>query len=181
MRSDVRGPQFVFRIAKNKNLMTAMQTALIFAVYMIISVGAMRALEPTWTNIDGAYFAIATVTTVGYGDIAPTSDGSRWIAIFMIVFGITTVFSAVAGVIAHGLAPITKYGRELMETAVSTSTSWGLLRFTTRRISFHLLYFFLRSRWPLRASLSQLILRTHLASGCTTALSRRRLSDTETP
>jgi hypothetical protein len=84
---------------------------------MIISVGAMRALEPTWTNIDGAYFAIATVATVGYGDIAPTSDGSRWVAIFMIVFGITMVFSAVAGVIAHGLAPITKYGRALMEKA----------------------------------------------------------------
>ena len=118
MPFNVRGPQFVFRISKNKDLMTALQTALIFAVYMIISVGAMRALEPTWTNIDGAYFAIATVTTVGYGDIAPTSDGSRWIAIFMIVFGITIVFSAVAGVIAHGLAPITKYGRELMEKAL---------------------------------------------------------------
>ena len=107
----------MFHIVKNKDLMTALQTALIFAVYMIISVGAMRALEPTWTNIDGAYFAIATVSTVGYGDIAPTSDGSRWVAIFMIVFGITIVFSAVAGVIAHGLAPITKYGRALMEKA----------------------------------------------------------------
>jgi hypothetical protein len=75
-------------------------------------------LERDWTNIDGAYFAIATVATVGYGDIKPTSDSSRWVAIFMIVFGITIVFSAVAGVIAHGLAPITKYGRALMEKAL---------------------------------------------------------------
>jgi hypothetical protein len=118
MPSNVRGPQFVFRISKNKDLMSALQTALIFAVYMIISVGLMCYLERDWTNIDGAYFAIATVATVGYGDIAPTSDGSRWVAIFMIVFGITIVFSAVAGVIAHGLAPITKYGRALMEKAL---------------------------------------------------------------
>jgi hypothetical protein len=118
MPSNVRGPQFVFRISKNKDLRTALQTALIFAVYMIISVGLMCYLERDWTNIDGAYFAIATVATVGYGDIKPTSDGSRWVAIFMIVFGITTVFSAVAGVIAHGLAPITKYGRALMEKAL---------------------------------------------------------------
>ena len=117
MPSNVRGPQFVFRISKNKDLMTALQTALIFAVYMIISVGLMCYLERDWTNIDGAYFAIATVSTVGYGDIKPTSDSSRWVAIFMIVFGITIVFSAVAGVIAHGLAPITKYGRALMEKA----------------------------------------------------------------
>ena len=118
MPSDVRGPQFVFRISKNKDLMTALQTALIFAVYMMISVGLMCYLERDWTNIDGAYFAIATVSTVGYGDIKPTSDGSRWVAIVMIVFGITLVFSAVAGVIAHGLAPITKYGRALMEKAL---------------------------------------------------------------
>ena len=118
MPSNVRGPQFVFRISKNEDLRTALQTALIFAVYMIISVGLMCYLERDWTNIDGAYFAIATVSTVGYGDIKPTSDSSRWVAIFMIVFGITIVFSAVAGVIAHGLAPITKYGRALMEKAL---------------------------------------------------------------
>lgn len=192
MPSDVRGPQFVFRISKNKDLMTALQTALIFAVYMMISVGLMCYLERDWTNIDGAYFAIATVSTVGYGDIAPTSDGSRWVTIFMIVFGITLVFSAVAGVIAHGLAPITKYGRALMEKAlprqgVDLDGDGGFDFYIPRAAPIYYaknllptIVLFLRSKWPLRAFSLQSILRIHLANGCITALSRRRLSDTAT-
>lgn len=31
----------------------------------------------SWTWIEAFYFSTATVTTVGYGDLAPTNDASR--------------------------------------------------------------------------------------------------------
>lgn len=41
-----------------------------------------------WTWIESFYFTVATVTTVGYGDIAPTSDETRLAASLYILFGV---------------------------------------------------------------------------------------------
>ena len=41
-----------------------------------------------WTWIESFYFTIATITTVGYGDIAPSNDGSRLITALFILFGV---------------------------------------------------------------------------------------------
>lgn len=37
--------------------------------------------------LDAAYWAIATVTTVGYGDIIPTTVGGKIVSIFMMILG----------------------------------------------------------------------------------------------
>jgi voltage-gated potassium channel len=37
---------------------------------------------------DGAWWAVTTVTTVGYGDFSPKTDGGRVIATFVMVIGI---------------------------------------------------------------------------------------------
>ena len=39
--------------------------------------------------IDAAWWTVATVTTVGYGDVVPVTDTGRIIAIFYMLFGIT--------------------------------------------------------------------------------------------
>lgn len=39
-----------------------------------------------WTIIEALYFSVATLTTVGYGDLTPTSDGTQ---IFTIVYILT--------------------------------------------------------------------------------------------
>jgi voltage-gated potassium channel len=51
---------------------------------------AFAAVEPeqqlsTW---DGVWWAIVTVTTVGYGDLAPQTDAGRLIAIAVMLIGI---------------------------------------------------------------------------------------------
>ncbi len=40
-----------------------------------------------WTVIEALYFCIVTLTTVGYGDLTPTSDGTQIFTIFYILTG----------------------------------------------------------------------------------------------
>jgi len=43
-----------------------------------------------WRTLDSAYFTVATVTTVGYGDFIPKTDGGKIFTIFFSLFGIST-------------------------------------------------------------------------------------------
>ena len=96
---------------------TTVRTTVVFTVYLIVSIGILMELEPDWSGIDAAYFTMATLATVGYGDLAPTSDASRVVTVFMIFFGISIVLSQVAGLISLATAPITNKGRKLLAKA----------------------------------------------------------------
>jgi potassium channel subfamily K len=67
------------------------------------------------TGIDAVYFSVATMSTVGYGDLGPTSSGMRAFTLFMIYFGIVFIFSDVSGVFGQFTAPVTAAGRRFME------------------------------------------------------------------
>ena len=71
-----------------------------------------------WSVTDAVYFAAMTCSTVGYGDISPSSTpvGSRAFTVFMIFIGIAVVFPAVGSALSEiFLEPITKQGRALLE------------------------------------------------------------------
>ncbi|MDP3741762.1 MAG: potassium channel family protein, partial [Candidatus Micrarchaeota archaeon] len=45
-----------------------------------------------WNWIDSTYFAVSTLTTVGFGDLHPTHSISRLFMIFYMLFGIPVMF-----------------------------------------------------------------------------------------
>lgn len=47
-----------------------------------------------WTWIESLYFSTASLTTVGYGDIAPSNDASRLFTVFYLLTGVGAVVAS---------------------------------------------------------------------------------------
>jgi hypothetical protein len=58
---------------------------------------------------------MAVISTVGYGDLSPTSAGARAFTVLMILVGVLCIFSSVAGAVAIFCDPITSAGRRWLE------------------------------------------------------------------
>ena len=67
------------------------------------------------SSIDAVYFMVVTLSTVGYGDISPATDGLKWFTVFWIFVAVIFVFPQVVTVISRITAKWTKYGRYLLE------------------------------------------------------------------
>lgn len=58
-------------------------------IYLLAAIGGYHYVwQPEWTMIDACYFAVTTFTTVGYGDLVPTSTASM---MFTCVYALTGV------------------------------------------------------------------------------------------
>jgi len=86
-------------------------TSAVFSIATLIGIGtwAFRGLED-WTWAESFYFSVTTLTTVGYGDIHPTSDGSRIFTGFFILIGVGVVIAALTRV---GSAYLTRQEHQL--------------------------------------------------------------------
>uniref|UniRef100_A0A7S3YWS4 Potassium channel domain-containing protein n=1 Tax=Lotharella globosa TaxID=91324 RepID=A0A7S3YWS4_9EUKA len=69
------------------NTRTLAIAGLVVVTYFVIGIGAMSGLEG-WSTLDSVYFAMATASTVGYGDRTPTSDGSKVFVAFYALVGV---------------------------------------------------------------------------------------------
>ena len=62
-----------------------------YSLYIVVgylAIGcAFFSWSEDWSWDDALYFSIVTMTTVGYGDLVPTTDASKIFAIFYIIFG----------------------------------------------------------------------------------------------
>ena len=67
-------------------------------------------LEP-WSWVQSFYFSVATITTVGYGDLYPTTDLSR---IFVSVYIISGVSIAITSLTVIGSSFLAKREKELL-------------------------------------------------------------------
>lgn len=72
------------------------------AAFTAVEEGHNPAVTSTW---DGVWFALVTITTVGYGDIVPHTDGGRVIASIIMIVGIgflAILTGAIAERFIHG-------------------------------------------------------------------------------
>lgn len=70
---------------------------LVYATLLIIVFGAVfyRVVEG-WRWLDAFYFTVITLTTVGYGDLAPQSDAAKLFTMFYVLVGLGILGSFVA-------------------------------------------------------------------------------------
>jgi len=70
--------------------------AAFFIIVFFITLGtfSFNILEG-WDIPTSFYFSVATLTTVGYGDLHPTYDLSRMFTAFYILFGVGTTLAAI--------------------------------------------------------------------------------------
>lgn len=54
-----------------------------------------------WTWLDSLYFSTITLTTIGFGDFAPQTDGGKLFTIFYIVVGIGMILAFINTVYLH--------------------------------------------------------------------------------
>jgi len=75
---------------------------LLLTTTFIIIVGSMvyHYLEG-WNWVDSVYFSVITLTTVGYGDFSPQTDGGKLFTIFYIVIGIGIILTFVNTIYNH--------------------------------------------------------------------------------
>jgi hypothetical protein len=57
---------------------------------IIVGTVAYRLLED-WSWVDALYFSVVAVTTVGFGDLTPTTDASKLFTVLYILTGISII------------------------------------------------------------------------------------------
>ena len=62
------------------------------SVLVILAAGTtFYTLVEGWTVIEALYFTVITLTTIGYGDLHPTTEFSRLFTIFFVLAGVSTL------------------------------------------------------------------------------------------
>lgn len=87
------------KITDNPHLI-ARTSAALSALFLLIGSGtfAYHRLEH-WSWIQSLYFTVTTLTTVGYGDLHPTSDSTRLFTVVFILAGVGIAIAAL-GILA---------------------------------------------------------------------------------
>jgi voltage-gated potassium channel len=99
-------------------LFRAVRTIMVVAVLLVLLAGALeRIVEPeTFTSIGLAYWwAVTTVTTVGYGDIVPESPGGRVVAAGLMLVGIGLIPTLTSVVVSTLIGKRTRAQQEQLD------------------------------------------------------------------
>lgn len=69
--------------------------------------------EP-WSPVDSVYFVMVSMSTVGYGDLAPSTPVSRVFTLFFIIYGIVVPFASLASQLATVMDHASKYFQKVI-------------------------------------------------------------------
>ncbi|EKX43094.1 hypothetical protein GUITHDRAFT_140682 [Guillardia theta CCMP2712] len=92
---------------------------------------------PIWSPyLTSVYFMMATLTTVGYGDIGATNDNERLYVIFMMLLGASffAILISNMSVLAANLMTREKVAQETMETLIDFMREHGISRKLEHRV-----------------------------------------------
>ncbi|MEW5838624.1 MAG: ion channel [Pseudomonadota bacterium] len=80
----------------------ALAATLSMAVFLTLSIGTLVAtIDPAFHSLwDGLWWALVTISTVGYGDFVPVSAEGRLLGAVLIMFGVLTFSMVMANVAA---------------------------------------------------------------------------------
>ena len=82
------------------NVSTSTKQNIYKHVYKVLTVSAFLLLAlgtvvyhflEDWSWVDSLYFSVVAVTTVGFGDLSPSTDGSKLFTVVYILLGITVI------------------------------------------------------------------------------------------
>lgn len=75
---------------------------LLITTFIILVIGtfAYHFLEG-WSYLDALYFSVVTLTTIGFGDFSPQTDGGKLFTIFYIILGIGMILAFINTVQQH--------------------------------------------------------------------------------
>lgn len=90
------------------------------AVTAVVGGAAFAAVEPDQTTGEGIYWAITTMTTVGYGDLSPTTSEGKTLAALVMLVGIGFVAILTGAVAERFLAPEVEREAEVEEELDAT-------------------------------------------------------------
>lgn len=80
-----------------------------FAVILLMVGSTFYMVVEGWDLVEAIYFSVATLTTVGYGDLHPTNDLSRLFTAVYILFGVGFLLSALMRVARLANRPVVKH------------------------------------------------------------------------
>ena len=67
-------------------------TFVLVFIFVLLGVSHIYCMVEGWNYLDSIYFTVVTLTTIGYGDIAPITNAGKILTIFASFFGIAMVF-----------------------------------------------------------------------------------------
>ena len=86
--------------------------ALVFLVFLTFLIGTVfYSVEEGWGLIDSFYFSVTTLTTVGFGDPAPTTPVGKIFTVFYIFSGLGLIAGFINAIAAENLSRGTRRRR----------------------------------------------------------------------
>jgi len=73
-----------------------------FVIALLIIGTAVYHFVEGWRTLDALYFSVATLTTIGYGDLAPVSDAGKIFTIIYVFVGVGTILGFINLIAHHG-------------------------------------------------------------------------------